>query len=101
MVQRSDKEAMIRLMEENEAGRKMIGSMSEGSEVVCLAQFQKLLAGVRNRWGNSKRESEGQLKKSEEEESQERQSNDRTGKCVWEKNSQRNRECRGRKTNTR
>ena len=66
----SDKETMIQLMEENEANRKIIESMSEGSEVemeekmrLYLAQFQKVWAGVRNRWINSKRESEGQLKK--------------------------------------
>ena len=50
LVQKSDKEAMIRMMEENEASRKLIESMSEGSEVemeekmrFCLTQFQKLL----------------------------------------------------------
>ena len=47
---KSDKETMIRLMEENQANRKIIESMSEGSEVeieekmrFCLTQFQKLL----------------------------------------------------------
>ena len=50
LVQKSDKEAMLGMMEENEASRKMIESMSEGSEVdmeekmrFCLTQFQKLL----------------------------------------------------------
>ena len=49
-TKKSDKEAMIRMMEENEASRKMIDSMSEGSEVemeekmrFCLTQFQQLL----------------------------------------------------------
>ena len=50
LVQKSDKEAMLGMMEENEASRKMIESMSEGSEVdmeekmrFCLTQSQKLL----------------------------------------------------------
>ena len=46
LVQKSDKETMTQMMEENEASRKMIESMSEGSEVLmeekmrfCLAQY--------------------------------------------------------------
>ena len=58
---KSEKEAMIQLIEKNEASRKMIESMSEGSEVemeekmrFCLEQFQKLLGWSEEQMENQK-----------------------------------------------
>ena len=92
------------MMEENEASRKMIESMSEGSEVemeekmrFCFAQYQKLLGWSKEQMEQLERSIRRTVEKREQEEFQGRQNKDRTRRCASaKKNLWRRREQRAR-----